>query len=62
MTPLRLLRVFCLWLLLPLAALAQPLQPIPELRARVMDQTGTPDAATLASLEARLAAFEAAQG
>lgn len=43
-------------------AWAQTLQPVPELRARVMDQTGTLDAATLASLEERLAAFEAAQG
>lgn len=41
---------------------AQALQPVPELRARVMDQTATLDAATLAALEARLAAFEAAQG
>jgi uncharacterized protein len=41
---------------------AQALQTLPELRARVMDQTGTLDAATLASLEARLADFEAAQG
>lgn len=41
---------------------AQSLQAIPELRARVMDQTGTLDTATLASLEARLAAFESAHG
>lgn len=46
----------------PLFVSAQALQPVPELRARVMDQTATLDAATLASLEARLAAFEAAQG
>jgi uncharacterized protein len=56
----------CAWLLFLLltavSAWAQPLQPIPELRARVMDQTGTLDAATLASLEARLADFETTQG
>lgn len=45
-----------------LPAWAQALQPVPELRARVMDQTGTLDAAALASLEARLASFEATHG
>jgi uncharacterized protein len=48
--------------LLPGFAGAQALQPVPALSARVMDQTGTLDAATLASLEERLAGFEAAQG
>jgi uncharacterized protein len=41
---------------------AQSPQTIPELRARVMDQTATLDATTLASLESRLAAFEALHG
>jgi uncharacterized protein len=61
---LRMAHAICL--LLPLLATtpaaAQALQALPDLRARVMDQTGTLDAATIASLEARLAAFEAAQG
>jgi uncharacterized protein len=50
-----------LWLLCALA-LAQGLQPIPELRARVIDQTGTLDAASLAAIEAKLAAFEQSNG
>lgn len=54
------LLVLCL--LAPFSAWTQTLQPIPDLRARVMDQTGTLDAATLASLEARLADFETSQG
>jgi uncharacterized protein len=48
--------------LFPALAPAQALQPIPALSVRVMDQTGTLDAATLASLEERLAGFEAAHG
>ena len=40
----------------------QALLPVPELRARAMDQTGTLDAAALAALEARLAAFEQERG
>ncbi|WP_291010057.1 TPM domain-containing protein [Hydrogenophaga sp.] len=45
------------------AAFAQQgLQPMPELRARVMDQTGTLDASSVASLEAKLAAFEQERG
>lgn len=57
------LRALMLWLLLvPWLALAQGLQPVPELRARVMDQTGTLDAGTLASLESRLASFEQEHG
>ena len=50
-----------LWLLCALA-LAQGLQPIPELRARVIDQTGTLDAASVAAIEAKLAAFEQSNG
>lgn len=57
------LRALMLWLLLgPLLALAQGLQPVPELRARVMDQTGTLDAGTVAALESRLASFEQEHG
>lgn len=41
-------------------ALAQ--QAIPELRARVMDQTGTLDAQQLAAIDAKLAAFEQSHG
>ncbi|MDZ4188553.1 MAG: TPM domain-containing protein [Hydrogenophaga sp.] len=48
--------------LLSLGAHAQGLQAVPELRARVMDQTGTLDAASLAALERKLAAFEAERG
>lgn len=48
--------------LLAFASHAQGLQAIPELRARVTDQTGTLDAASLAALEAKLAAFEAERG
>lgn len=55
-----------LLLLLLLAGLwptgARALQPLPELRARVMDQTGTLDAGQLARLEERLAAFERERG
>lgn len=43
-------------------AFAQGVQAIPELRARVMDQTGTLDAGQLAQLEDRLAAFERERG
>lgn len=56
------------WLLALLAALlslgshAQGLQAIPELRARVMDLTGTLDASSLATLESQLAAFETERG
>lgn len=57
------MRALMLWLLLgPLMALAQGLQPVPELRARVMDQTGTLDAGTVAALESRLASFEQEHG
>ena len=43
-------------------ASAQGVQPVPDLRAGVMDQTGTLDAGSLAALEAKLAAFEQERG
>lgn len=48
--------------LLPGWLLAQGLQAIPELRSRVIDQTGTLDATRLAAIEAKLAAFERSNG
>lgn len=48
--------------LFPVWALAQALQPIPELRGRVIDQTATLDAASVAAIEAKLAAFEQSNG
>lgn len=51
-----------LWLVGASLGFAQALQPVPELRARMMDFTGTLDAAALQGIEARLAAFEQAQG
>jgi uncharacterized protein len=50
-----------LWLCASLA-FAQGVLPLPELRARVMDQTGTLDAASTAGIEAKLAAFEQSKG
>jgi len=53
------------WLALMLAGLAahaQDVLPVPALSARVIDQTGTLDAAKLQALETRLAAFEAEAG
>jgi len=44
------------------AAMAQSLQPIPELRARVTDLTGTLSGAERSALEQKLAAFEARKG
>ncbi|MDH6591623.1 uncharacterized protein M2165_001512 [Variovorax sp. TBS-050B] len=44
------------------SALAQGLLPIPALTARVIDQTGTLDAAQRAGLETKLAAFEQRKG
>lgn len=61
----RLLALFllpALALLAHAAALAQGLQPVPELRARVIDRSATLDAAQLRALEAKLAAFEAERG
>ena len=44
------------------AAWAQDVLPVPALTARVIDQTGTLQAAQVAALDARLAAFEAEAG
>ena len=56
----------CAWLLvlqaLALAAWAQDALPVPPLTARVIDQTGTLDAAQLAALDGQLAALESGQG
>ncbi|MEF7614236.1 TPM domain-containing protein [Aquincola sp. MAHUQ-54] len=41
---------------------AQPLQPVPALSGRVIDQTGTLTAAQAAALDGKLAAFEAQHG
>lgn len=54
--------LLCLLALLPLTGWPQALQPVPALTARVIDQTGTLDAASLAAIEAKLAAFEQAKG
>ena len=43
-------------------ALAQDVQPVPVLSARVMDQTATLDASQLAKLEGKLQALESAKG
>lgn len=45
-----------------LPAVAQDVQPVPALSARVIDQTGTLSAPQAAALEAKLAAFEAQAG
>lgn len=57
------------WLIIACAVLgvmspagAQPVQAIPPLSARVLDLTGTLDAARLQALEDRLAGFEAERG
>lgn len=52
------------WLLTTACALvaAQGVQELPALSARVIDQTGTLDAASVAALEAKLAAFEQERG
>ena len=47
---------------LSITAQAQDLQPIPPLTARVIDTSGTLDAAQTQALEAKLAAFEKARG
>lgn len=64
MTPhrLRAFGVGALWLLWMAVAWAQAVLPLPELRSRVIDQTGTLDPAQQAALESRLAAFEAQRG
>ena len=46
----------------PLQAWAQPLQPVPALTARVIDQTGTLTAAERSALEAQLAGIESQHG
>jgi len=54
------------WLALSLlagsVALAQQVQPVPPLNARVIDNTASLSAAQLAALEAKLKAFEASKG
>ena len=58
-----LLRLLALLLCLAApAVLAQDLLPVPALSARVIDQTATLDAAALAALDAKLAAFETQAG
>ena len=52
----------CAMVLLSSAAFAQALQPVPALNARVIDQTGTLDAAAKQALESRLATFETERG
>lgn len=52
----------CAMLLLSTAVFAQAVLPVPELSARVIDQTGTLDAGVRQSLESRLAAFETERG
>ncbi|HRO60702.1 MAG TPA: TPM domain-containing protein, partial [Burkholderiaceae bacterium] len=49
-------------LLLPAVAPAQALQQIPPLTGRVVDLTGTLDAATTARIESKLAAVEQRKG
>ena len=55
---LALLLVFCAWL----GAAAQGELPVPDLTARVIDQTGTLDAIQRKGLEEKLAAFEQKKG
>ncbi|MFW2356918.1 TPM domain-containing protein [Hydrogenophaga sp.] len=50
-----------LWWVVAFAS-AQGLVPVPALSTRVIDQTATLDAASIASLETKLAAFEQANG
>lgn len=55
--------VTALWVALgAVAAPAQGLQPVPELRARVMDFTGTLEPARIERIETELAAFERSHG
>ncbi len=61
MHTLRLLLAAWLWAALG-AAWAQDVLPVPALTARIIDQTGTLDAAQRSALEAKLAAFEQASG
>ena len=59
---LRRLWLIAVLLMLGAAAVAQDLQPIPPLSARVIDQTATLTAAQLQALEQKLAGFEQASG
>lgn len=54
--------LLCLLTCLALPALAQGVQPVPALTARVMDQTGTLAAGDVATLEAQLQSFEQRRG
>ncbi len=54
--------LLCGLLAWPLAGQAQSLQPLPQLSARVIDQTGTLDAGQRRALEDKLAAFERERG
>lgn len=54
--------LLCGLLAWPLAGLAQPLQAIPALSARVIDQTGTLASAQRRALDDKLAAFERERG
>ena len=62
------LAALALWLAVGCGALlggparAQDVRPVPPLSGRVVDQTGTLSAAQVASLDARLAAFEREAG
>ena len=51
-----------LWVLMAGLSMAQTLQPVPSLTARVIDKTGTLDAAQVQSLETKLAEFERLKG
>lgn len=58
----RIVGLFALALCLSGGAHAQALLPVPSLTARVIDQTGTLDAAQRQALDAKLAAFEQQKG
>lgn len=52
----------CVWGLIAGGCIAQSLQPVPTLAARVMDNTGTLNASQVQLLEAKLAEFERLKG
>lgn len=54
--------VLAFWLGATVWAWGQAVLPVPALQARVMDQTGTLSAQSLATLESKLSAFEQARG
>ena len=58
----RALALCYVWGTVSALAAAQGVQALPSLSARVIDQTGTLDAASRAALEAKLAAFEQERG